>query len=110
MYPGAPDHPVLHAQLSALPASWYARLTCQAHTAGHGGQVDLLRCEVADLGRQPRLRADTVVMNPPFGTRQRGADLDFLRAAFQVRAANLGYGALQGVMLWVFLHPMRAMI
>lgn len=28
------------------------------------------------------LRADTVVMNPPFGTRRRGADMDFLRAAF----------------------------
>jgi len=28
-----------------------------------------------------RLRADTVIMNPPFGTRRKGADVDFLRAA-----------------------------
>ncbi|KAK9839252.1 hypothetical protein WJX81_004343 [Elliptochloris bilobata] len=48
--------------------------------------VDLLRCDVAALGAQARLRADTVVMNPPFGTRQRGADLEFLRAAFRVSA------------------------
>ena len=49
------------------------------------GQVDLLRCDVAALGTQTRLRADTVVMNPPFGTRQSGVDISFLRAAFRVR-------------------------
>lgn len=38
------------------------------------------------LGQQARLRADTVIMNPPFGTRRKGADLDFLRAAFQVHS------------------------
>ena len=47
--------------------------------------MDLLRCDVAALGAQTRLHADTVVMNPPFGTRQSGADISFLRAAFQVR-------------------------
>jgi putative methylase len=30
------------------------------------------------------LRADTVVMNPPFGTRRKGADMGFLRAALGV--------------------------
>ena len=30
------------------------------------------------------LRADTVVMNPPFGTRKKGADMGFLRAALGV--------------------------
>ena len=37
--------------------------------------------------RQPSslpLRADTVVMNPPFGTRVKGADMGFLRAALAV--------------------------
>ena len=33
--------------------------------------------------RRP-LRADTVVMNPPFGTRKKGADMGFLRAALGV--------------------------
>ena len=44
-------------------------------------QVDLLQCDVAAVAGAG-LRADTVVMNPPFGTRRRGADIDFLRAAF----------------------------
>ena len=46
--------------------------------------IDLVRCSVAALGRLPRLSADTVIMNPPFGTRKKGADMDFLRAAFQI--------------------------
>lgn len=28
---------------------------------------------------------DTVVMNPPFGTRKKGADLEFLSAALKVK-------------------------
>ena len=44
-----------------------------------------------------RLAADTVIMNPPFGTRRRGADLDFLRAAFQVHR-------LQGRYMHAALH------
>jgi predicted RNA methylase len=31
-----------------------------------------------------RLRADTVLMNPPFGTRRKGADVAFLRAGFRI--------------------------
>ncbi|CAK0738221.1 hypothetical protein CVIRNUC_001011 [Coccomyxa viridis] len=46
--------------------------------------VDFVRCDVSALRQQGRLQADTVIMNPPFGTRRKGADLDFLRAAFQV--------------------------
>lgn len=39
-----------------------------------------------DDARSPvsRLRCDTVVMNPPFGTRRAGADVAFLRAAFRI--------------------------
>ena len=47
--------------------------------------MDLLQCDIMKLEKQPRLQADTVIMNPPFGTRRKGADLDFLRAAFRVR-------------------------
>lgn len=57
-------------------------------------QVDLVQCAVASCSALPRLHADTVIMNPPFGTRRKGADLDFLRAAFHVCAA-LQLGTLQ---------------
>ena len=39
---------------------------------------------MAQAASQPRLRADTVIMNPPFGTRRKGADLEFLRAALRM--------------------------
>lgn len=48
-------------------------------------QIDLLQCDITQLQQPSRaLKADVVVMNPPFGTRRKGADLEFLRAAFQV--------------------------
>ncbi|CAL8465943.1 g5479 [Coccomyxa elongata] len=47
-------------------------------------QMELLQCDIMKLERQPRLQADTVITNPPFGTRRKGADLDFLRAAFRI--------------------------
>lgn len=31
---------------------------------------------------------DTVVMNPPFGTRKKGADMDFLSVALKVSAGT----------------------
>jgi predicted RNA methylase len=31
---------------------------------------------------------DTVVMNPPFGTRKKGADMDFLFVALKVNMGN----------------------
>lgn len=46
--------------------------------------IDLVQSTVQALVLQPRLQADTVIMNPPFGTRQKGADMDFLRVAFRV--------------------------
>lgn len=46
-------------------------------------QVDLVQCDIASLEGQERLEADTVIMNPPFGTRVKGADMDFLRAGFK---------------------------
>jgi len=58
---------------------------CRCDPCAAQPQVDLLRCDLAAAAGQARLRADTVIMNPPFGTRRRGADLDFLRVAFQAR-------------------------
>lgn len=35
---------------------------------------------------------DTVIMNPPFGTRKKGADLDFLSVAMKVsNSIDVGY-------------------
>ncbi|GHP03154.1 hypothetical protein PPROV_000190900 [Pycnococcus provasolii] len=44
------------------------------------GPLDLLRCDVRDVSRL-RLHADTVLMNPPFGTKRAGADMEFVRSA-----------------------------
>lgn len=49
--------------------------------------VDFVQCDVTSLaagGSWHGLRADTVVMNPPFGTKTKGVDMEFLRAAFAV--------------------------
>ena len=51
--------------------------------------IDLLQCSVEDLLDQSFLSADTVIMNPPFGTRRKGADADFLRAAFRMSRGSV---------------------
>jgi predicted RNA methylase len=47
-------------------------------------QIDFLLCDAAHVGVLLRFGADAVVTNPPFGTRRKGADMDFLRAAFRL--------------------------
>lgn len=54
-----------------------------------GIMVDLLRCDVTALPLRAGRAADTVIMNPPFGTRTRGADTAFLRAAFAVSRGSV---------------------
>ncbi|KAG2422985.1 hypothetical protein HXX76_015656 [Chlamydomonas incerta] len=50
-----------------------------------GLPVDLVLADVRSLpATQPLLQADTVIMNPPFGTKQKGVDTAFLAAAFAV--------------------------
>ena len=39
---------------------------------------------MTDLASQGRLEVDTVVMNPPFGTRRKGADMEFLQIGLKV--------------------------
>jgi len=51
--------------------------------------IDLVLCSIQALSDQPRIRADTVIMNPPFGTRSRGADVEFLRAAFRISRCSV---------------------
>lgn len=51
--------------------------------------IEFVRCDVAALpARCQRLMADTVIMNPPFGTKRKGIDVLFMKAAFCVVAAG----------------------
>lgn len=62
-----------------------ALATCQQNIEQFDGlPVDLVRSEVTSLQSMPRLKVDTVIMNPPFGTRKKGADLDFLRTGLKI--------------------------
>lgn len=48
-------------------------------------QVDLVMCDVARLGGEWRGKVDTVVMNPPFGTKHnKGLDMKFLQAGLSL--------------------------
>ncbi|KAJ7550168.1 hypothetical protein O6H91_07G086200 [Diphasiastrum complanatum] len=51
--------------------------------------LDLVQCDILSLPSRG-LKFDTVVMNPPFGTRRKGADMEFLSAALKV-AENAVY-------------------
>ncbi|XP_024377854.1 uncharacterized protein [Physcomitrium patens] len=46
-------------------------------------EMDLIQANLSELPLQG-LVVDTVVMNPPFGTRRKGADMEFLAAALKV--------------------------
>ncbi|KAL8037610.1 hypothetical protein ABFX02_11G050100 [Erythranthe guttata] len=45
--------------------------------------MDFVQCDIRNLGLSDR-NIDTVVMNPPFGTRKKGADMEFLSVALKV--------------------------
>ncbi|KAL7134784.1 hypothetical protein ABFS83_11G048900 [Erythranthe nasuta] len=45
--------------------------------------IDFVQCDIRNLGLSDR-NIDTVVMNPPFGTRKKGADMEFLSVALKV--------------------------
>mmetsp|Transcript_9510 Transcript_9510/g.24178 ORF Transcript_9510/g.24178 Transcript_9510/m.24178 type:complete len:211 (-) Transcript_9510:267-899(-) len=51
--------------------------------------IDFVRSDVRHIGAQGRLRAETVLMNPPFGTRRKGADVEFLEAAFALSSGAI---------------------
>ncbi|KAL9443597.1 hypothetical protein AB3S75_016876 [Citrus x aurantiifolia] len=44
--------------------------------------IDFVQCDIRNL--EWRGHVDTVVMNPPFGTRKKGVDMDFLSMALKV--------------------------
>ncbi|KAH1057184.1 hypothetical protein J1N35_035249 [Gossypium stocksii] len=45
--------------------------------------IDFIQCDISNLGWRDQI-VDTVVMNPPFGTRKKGIDMDFLFVALKV--------------------------
>ncbi|XP_050215828.1 uncharacterized protein LOC126666942 [Mercurialis annua] len=45
--------------------------------------INFIQCDIRNLGWRGPI-VDTVVMNPPFGTRKKGADMDFLSMALKV--------------------------
>ncbi|KAG8367385.1 hypothetical protein BUALT_Bualt16G0066500 [Buddleja alternifolia] len=45
--------------------------------------MDFVQCDISKLRLSDQV-IDTVVMNPPFGTRKKGADMDFLSMALKV--------------------------
>jgi len=49
------------------------------------GKCDFILCDVKKIDKNMQLKAfDTVIMNPPFGTREKGADLVFLKMALSL--------------------------
>ncbi|KAG6599459.1 rRNA N6-adenosine-methyltransferase METTL5, partial [Cucurbita argyrosperma subsp. sororia] len=46
-------------------------------------EMDLVQCDVKNLVLRGQV-FDTIVMNPPFGTRRKGADMEFLSAALKL--------------------------
>ncbi|GLJ30167.1 hypothetical protein SUGI_0596720 [Cryptomeria japonica] len=48
-------------------------------------EMDFMKCDVGKLSWTGSM-VDTVIMNPPFGTRKKGADLEFLSTALKVSA------------------------
>ncbi|XP_030472634.1 uncharacterized protein LOC115690436 [Syzygium oleosum] len=46
-------------------------------------ELNLVQCDLSNLDFRGHI-VDTVVMNPPFGTRKKGADMEFLRVALAV--------------------------
>jgi predicted RNA methylase len=47
------------------------------------GEVDLVNVNLTNWNYS-KLRADTVIMNPPFGTKAKGIDMEFLRVASEI--------------------------
>ncbi|KAG5569948.1 hypothetical protein H5410_059714 [Solanum commersonii] len=45
--------------------------------------MDFIQCDISNLKWRGQI-VETVVMNPPFGTRRKGADMDFLSSAMKV--------------------------
>lgn len=70
---------VVGVEVDAAAAAVAARNAAELEVA-----VELVLCDVGALGARGEARADTVVMNPPFGTKLKGADMLFLHRALRL--------------------------
>jgi rRNA N6-adenosine-methyltransferase METTL5 len=50
------------------------------------GEIDFLNCNVTNLPSSLYSKFDTVIMNPPFGTKVKGIDIKFLEVASNVNS------------------------
>nr|XP_036850932.1 rRNA N6-adenosine-methyltransferase METTL5 isoform X1 [Manis javanica] len=46
--------------------------------------VDMVQCDVCSLSNRMSKSFDTVIMNPPFGTKNKGTDMAFLKTALEI--------------------------
>jgi len=53
--------------------------------------LELVEADVFSFALNTRVHADTVVTNPPFGTKRKGADMEFLEAAFMIPGVTAVY-------------------
>jgi putative methylase len=60
--------------------SWDALRIAKKNASKLGVEIDLICCDVDDVSG----KADCVLMNPPFGAQQRGADRPFLKKAIEI--------------------------
>ncbi len=68
-----------------------ALAAARENAADLGAEVEWLDADVASLDPETH-RADTVLMNPPFGAQRRGADRPFLRKALELAPVVYGFG------------------
>lgn len=47
-------------------------------------RVDIVQADLTNLQFAPLMRVDTVIMNPPFGTKTAGIDMVFLKRAVEI--------------------------
>ncbi|KAL9683930.1 hypothetical protein QQ045_021358 [Rhodiola kirilowii] len=57
--------------------------TASGNAADLEVNVDFIQCDIGTFRWRGQI-IDTVVMNPPFGTRKKGADMDFLQKALKI--------------------------
>uniref|UniRef100_A0A7N0TJC2 Methyltransferase-like protein 5 n=1 Tax=Kalanchoe fedtschenkoi TaxID=63787 RepID=A0A7N0TJC2_KALFE len=57
--------------------------TASANAGDLEVNLDFVQCNIGTLRWRGQI-IDTVVMNPPFGTRRKGADMDFLQRALEI--------------------------
>ena len=87
------------------------------------GQADFMNMDVSELGKNEEVHADTVIQNPPFGTKMRHADRAFLEKAMEIAPVVYSFhkseskGFLERFTaqkkakithIWVFKYPLKA--